>query len=172
MELKGSFRSVGKPTHRLVELYESDHQSEVAGAKVFPRGTSYDSYKEISRILRSATRTVTIADNYVNESLLDLIAALPSALRVRILTWKVPTDFPVALRAFRAQYGHNLEVRRHGGDLHDRAVVIDGRDWYLLGASIKDAGNKLWVIQKLDDEDVTKKLDKEIERIWTAASTL
>jgi hypothetical protein len=49
-------------------------------------------------------------------------------------------DFLVELAAFHTQVGHiKLEVRTKAG-FHDRFIVIDGKEFYHVGASIKDAG--------------------------------
>ncbi len=172
LEVKAGSRAVGKPTHQLIAIYESNQGTEVPGAKVFPKGTQYDSFKEIARIFKSAKAQLTVVDNYINGSLLDMLGALPPDVGIRVLIRKVPADFRVALRAFRAQYAHSLEVRQHSGQVHDRVVIVDERTYYSLGSSIKDAGNKLWIIQKLDDQDAIRVLRENVEQTWNSAGAL
>ena len=43
-------------------------------------------------------------------------------------------------------------------DFHDRFLIIDRRDVYHIGASIKDAGKKSFGITKLEVEELTKSL--------------
>ena len=43
-------------------------------------------------------------------------------------------------------------------DFHDRFLIIDRKEVYHIGASIKDAGKKSFGITKLEDEDLTKSL--------------
>ena len=45
---------------------------------------------------------------------------------------------------------------------HDRFIIIDRKHLYHIGASLKDLGNKTFVISKIDDEDYIHQI---IERL-------
>ena len=57
---------------------------------------------------------------------------------------------------FNAQYP-KLIVKINK-DFHDRFLIIDRKEVYHIGASIKDAGKKSFGITKLEDEDLIKNL--------------
>ena len=78
----------------------------------------------------------------------------------------------LALKSFRAQYPRVIEVREHRGEIHDRALLVDDRDFYSLGASIKHAGNKLWILNKLEDAGEISALRTKITEYWNSATPL
>jgi hypothetical protein len=49
--LDGINRAFGHPTAKLIELYESSQSVSLPNERVFPKGTQYEAFKEISRIL-------------------------------------------------------------------------------------------------------------------------
>lgn len=83
-------------------------------------------------------------DGYVGSSLLLTLRALSSqSLDVLVLTAEqnLKPDFLIEVSNFHSQVAHvKIEVRTMAG-FHDRFIVIDGDEFYHVGASIKDAGN-------------------------------
>ena len=59
---------------------------------------------------------------------------------------------------------HNLVVYRNNS-FHDRFIIIDKKDIYLLGTSINNAGDKTFMIIKLEKESVKKTLINDINEI-------
>jgi hypothetical protein len=162
----------GRASIRLVKAYEATQSTNLPGESVFPRGTSYDAFRKITEILRSANSNIFIADNYLDETILDMLATLPSKPSIKLLTTKTSIDFKTALKQWRLQFGHHIEVRTQNGQVHDRAIVVDDKDFYALGASIKDAGLKLSLLSKLEDQSSINKLQSELWRIWTSATVV
>jgi len=64
---------------------------------------------------------------------------------------KASADFKAAVTAFKKQYGQSVEVRVHQREVHDRAIVVDDKDFFAFGASIKDLGDKLSLLNKVED---------------------
>jgi hypothetical protein len=139
---------------------------------VFPKGTQYEAYKEIKNILRSATKEILIVDNYLDDSVLDMLEALPAQPSLRLLTSRAPKDFQVSVKKFSSQYQQAIEVKVHHKEIHDRAVVIDDADFYALGASIKDAGAQLFFINRVEDPGNIARLRTELQTIWASAKPL
>lgn len=161
--------TVARPTGKLVVEYEGASTDAIGQAKVFGKGTEYDSYKAIAQVLRSGSLKLFVADNYVDESLLELLSGVARGVSIRILTWRTRSDFNLALQKFRKQYNLTVEVRKHSGDIHDRAVIVDGTRCFLLGASIKDAGTRLWSLQELKEQRAISDLLENLEKSWSAA---
>ena len=111
-------------------------------------------------------------DNYLGSSLLEMIEAIPSKPAARLLTFRPSADFKAAVTAFKKQYGQSVEVRLHRREVHDRAIVVDDRDFFALGASIKDLGNQLSLLNKVEDPANVARLRAEFQTIWTAANPL
>jgi hypothetical protein len=166
------FPGVSLPTAKLVEIYEAKQSTTLPSETVFPKGTQYEAFKKVSAILRSATREIVIADNYMNDEVLDMLLAIPSQPNIRLLTFKPAPDFKVAVKRFQAQYQRVVEARTHSAEIHDRAIVVDDTQFYALGGSIKDMGTKLTFLNKVEDATNISKLRAELDRIWAAGVPL
>jgi hypothetical protein len=157
---------VGNPTMKLIELFEAPKREVV-----FPRGSQYDAYKQLSQILESANSSITIVDNYVDRTLLDMLQPCKENVAVRVLTKPVKPDFELALKKFKAQFKRTIEVRVNR-EVHDRYVVVDNKDFYSVGASLKNAGDKLSLLVNLEEPSAIAALRNKIEEIWNRASPL
>ena len=73
---------------------------------------------------------------------------------VSVTVWTHPRTSLTArdVTTFNAQYP-TLKVRRTTS-FHDRFLILDGTEGYLIGASLKDAGKKSFAIAKLEDSSV------------------
>ena len=162
----------GRPTIQLVKMYESPESTVIRNEQVFPKGTQYEAFKAVSSILRTAKREILVADNYLGSSLLEMIEAIPSKPTIRLLTFKPSADFKAAVTAFKKQYGPSVEVRLHHKEVHDRAMIVDDRDFYTLGASIKDLGNNLSLLHKVEDLANISRVRVEFQTIWGSANPL
>jgi hypothetical protein len=90
---------------------------------------------------------------------------------MRVITsTRVTPDFYHEANLFRTQYSTvNLEIRT-ANDFHDRFVVVDQRECYHIGASIKDAGKKAFLISRLEDPPVIALVHKHIDETWNRAT--
>lgn len=163
---------LGRPTVSLVKMYESRQSTLLRNEQIFPKGTQYEAFKAVTDILRTATKEILVVDNYLGSSLLDMIEAIPLNPSVRLLTFKPSADFKIAVAAFKKQYGQSVEVKLHQKEVHDRAIVVDDRDFFTLGASIKDLGDKLSLLNKVEDYANVVRLRNEFRTIWAAATPL
>lgn len=137
----------------------------------FPTRTQYDAYLEIKKIFQKATRSATIIDPYIDETIFQLVSVIciPN-FALKILSSKLPTDFALAARKFRTQYSSfTLEVRRTR-EFHDRFVILDDNQCFHLGASIKDAGNKVFMISQLEDQSNIDSLNKQFLQSWNSSA--
>lgn len=162
----------GRPRIDLVKMYESPQSTVIHHEQVFPKGTQFEAFKSVTNILRTAKKEVLVVDNYLGISLLEMIEATPSKPAVRLLTFKPSPDFKAAVTAFKKQYSQSVEVRLHQKEVHDRAIVVDDRDFFALGASIKDLGDKLSLVNKVEDPVNITRLRSEFQAIWSSANPL
>jgi hypothetical protein len=166
---QSQFPGVSRASMELIEAYEAKQAKTLPREIVFGAGTPFDAFKKLSEIFRSATKDILIVDNYLSHSIFDMLLAVSSQPRVKLLTFKPSPDFKIAASAFQKQYQRPIEVRRHNAEIHDRAIVIDDLQFYALGASIKDVGVKLSVANRLEDAESTTRLRAELNRIWASA---
>jgi len=163
---------MGRPRVELVKIYESRQSTVIRNEQVFPKGTQYEAFKAVTNILRTATREILVVIITLASSLLEMIEAIPSKPAARLLTFKPSADFKAAVIAFKKQYGQSIEVRLHQREVHDRAIVVDDTDFFALGASIKDLGDKLSLLNKVEDPANVARLRAEFRSIWASANPL
>lgn len=134
----------------------------------FPKGTQHDAYVEIRRIFQEASKSIYVIDPYIDSSIftvLKTISHLP--INVRLLTFKYPSDFILETRKFLSQHTNYSVKLRKTREFHDRFVVIDDTKCWHFGCSIKDAGNKVFMISLIEDHGNRDTLISQIENSWT-----
>jgi hypothetical protein len=123
---------------------------------VFYDGQLWDARALVLKLIQSAKRSLILIDNWATAETLDLFAKKRKGVKVTIITSEhydkkhVPhrklSDSDIA--TFNAQYPH-LAVR-YNETFHDRFLIIDDKELYLIGASLKDLGRKCFGFTKMD----------------------
>jgi hypothetical protein len=126
-------------------------------------GQPFDAWKLLRTTISQATSEVLIQDPYVDSYVLLMLESLAGKIPIRILTRKMLGDFEAVARKFAQQHGQ-LEVRLTN-EFHDRFLVIDG-EYYLLGASIKDAGTKACMFVKVGEPTIVTRLEEALTEAW------
>jgi hypothetical protein len=139
----------------------------------FPDGSHHDAYIHIREILQNATTSVDIIDPYVDGSMLSLLAACAKPkMRFRLLTSKHPQDLALEAQKWWRQNNDNTLEIRTTKEFHDRFIVLDQTKCWHIGASIKDAGNKVFMISQIEDEDNRVALLQQIQKSWDIGTIL
>ncbi len=122
---------------------------------VFYNGQLWDARSLVLSLVSRAKRSLVLIDNWANTEVLDLFAKKRKGVRLTIFTsghFKkgVPKHLisPADVATFNAQYP-KLAVR-YNETFHDRFLIIDDKELYLIGASLKDLGSKCFAFTKLD----------------------
>ncbi len=125
---------------------------------IFYDGQVFDAHAFVSGIMKSAKETITLFDNYVDETVLVQLAKKEKAVKVFIYTKNKTKQLELDIKRFNEQYG-NLELISFDKS-HDRFLIIDKTEMYHLGASLKDLGKKWFAFSKLniDPEELLGKL--------------
>jgi len=139
---------------------------------IYPSGTPYNAYKDIKDIIILAANKLIIVDPYVDGSVVTLFENAKPSVAIQVLTRNMQGDFQLAAQKFKQQRekaGHgSLEVRKDKGDFHDRFIVADEK-FFHVGASIKDAGTKVFAINEIEDSLNKSVLGENISKAWDAA---
>ena len=114
---------------------------------IFADGQIYDAYEFIERLIKSAKKTIVLIDNYVDESVLTMLSGKNKGVQVDIYTKELSNALLLAQDKFNSQYG-NLSLHQTNR-VHDRFMIIDNQTIYLIGASLKDAGKRLFAFTKM-----------------------
>lgn len=141
--------------------YISDHaESE---QKIFYDGQIYDAFSLIASLIQKATSKLSLVDGYVDVVTLNLLAKKQPGVDVTIYTFAKTKLSQTDIGNFNSQYPA-LTVKTTNA-FHDRFLVIDDRDVYHIGASIKDAGKKCFGITLIQDQKMASDLIKRLSTI-------
>lgn len=114
---------------------------------VFFDGQIFDSYVFATNLVKSAKKSLILIDNYVDESVLLMLAKRSSGVTASIYTAKVTSQLQLDLRRHNSQYPIiEIHAYKHA---HDRFIIIDDQVYH-IGASLKDLGKKLFAFSKLN----------------------
>lgn len=114
---------------------------------IFADGQIYDAYEFIERLIKSAKESILLIDNYVDESVLTMLSGKNKGVQVDIYTKELSNALLLAQDKYNSQYG-NLSLHQTNR-VHDRFMIIDNQTIYLIGASLKDAGKRLFAFTKM-----------------------
>ena len=114
---------------------------------IFFDGQIFDAYKFVSDIIRTAEKSIILIDNYIDDSVLTLLTKRRKCASVLIYTKKISKQLMLDLEKHNSQYPA-LEIREFKQS-HDRFLIIDKKDVYHIGASLKDLGKKWFSFSRL-----------------------
>lgn len=120
---------------------------------IFFDGQIFDAYKFIAGIIRKADNSIFLIDNYIDETILDLFSKKKRNVDVTIFTKKITKSISLDIEKFNSQYPS--VVIKEFTNSHDRFLIIDDKDVYHFGASLKDLGKKWFAFSKFDKVSFT-----------------
>ena len=128
--------------------------------RIFFNGQIYDAYSIIVDIIKRANNKILIIDNYIDDSVLKMLAKKKNNVEVVILTSDKSNIETLDIKKFNKEYPI-LKVAKTN-KFHDRFIIIDSKEMYHLGASIKDLGKKCFGINKIEDIEIINRIVNSI----------
>lgn len=116
---------------------------------VFYNGQIFDAYKFATDLIKSAKQSLVLIDNYVDETTLLMLSKREAGVSATIYTSKISRQFQLDMERHNAQYPP-VQVHTYK-DSHDRFLLIDDKDVYHIGASLKDLGKKMFAFSKMNE---------------------
>ena len=119
--------------------------------KVFFEGKHYDAYSFAKKLVRKAAKSIVLVDGYSDEVALDILSQKKGGVAVLVATSQKMIDrhlTPVAVEKFNKQ-NPTLKVKAVG-TFHDRFLILDDKELYHFGASLKDLGRQYCAVSKMD----------------------
>ena len=124
---------------------------------IFYDGQVFDAYIFVSNLIKSASESIVLIDNYVDQTVLSLLSKRNANVDATIYSASFSKQFNLDLKQFNAQYPA-IGVKTFTKS-HDRFLIIDNAAIYHIGASLKDLGKKWFAFAKLEldpKEHITK----------------
>jgi len=101
---------------------------------IFYDGQIFDAYMFVADIIKSASKSIVLIDNYIDESVLALLSKRNSAVEATIYTATISAQLKLDIKRFNAQYPP-IKVKSFMKS-HDRFLIIDNTTVYHIGASL------------------------------------
>ena len=130
---------------QLFNALEKDSLKQLQG--IFYDGQIHDAYHFVNELIRSAKSSITIIDNYIDDSVLTMLSKRGDDVQATIYTSKISKQLQLDLDKYHQQYA-TITVNTFK-QAHDRFVILDNQDVYHLGASLKDLGKKWFAFSKM-----------------------
>lgn len=114
---------------------------------IFYDGQIFEAYAFVSDLVRQAKKDIVLIDNYIDDTTLTLLSKNQDA-QITLYTQKIDKQLALDIEKYNSQY-QPLKVNtvKH---VHDRFLIIDNQACYLIGASLKDLGKKVFGFSKLN----------------------
>ena len=134
--------------HKLEEVFRRLDSGNVQPHQgIFYDGQIFDAYTFINDRIREATTRIILIDNYIDDSVLTMLAKRADKVAATIYTKKPSAQLQLDIQKHNAQYP-SISVIEFDRS-HDRFLCID-ETVYHLGASIKDLGKKWFAFNRME----------------------
>ena len=114
---------------------------------IFCDGQIFDAYAFASELIRSAKRRIVLIDNYIDESVLLMLAKRNEHVTAEIVTRHINETLALDIERHNRQYAP-ITIRE-SARYHDRFLIIDD-SVYHIGASLKDLGKKFFAFSRME----------------------
>ncbi len=127
---------------------------------VFYDGQLWDAHVLVEKLIETAKYSILLIDNWATVETLDMLSKKRNGVAVTVVTSSHPDKCgnprpkisTVDVTNFNAQYP-TLTIRLNE-KFHDRFLIIDNKELYLIGASLKDLGKKCFGFTKMDAGEI------------------
>ncbi len=114
---------------------------------IFFDGQVYDAYSFVSDLIKTAKDEIILIDNYIDDSILTMFSKIPN-IKVSIFTNSISKQLKLDFEKYSKQYD-NISLNTFK-DSHDRFLILDKKEVYHIGASLKDLSKKWFAFSKID----------------------
>ena len=115
---------------------------------IFFNGQIFDAYKFATDLIKTARKSLLLIDNYVDESVLLMLSKRNPGVSATVYTQKITAQLQLDLDKHNDQYPP-INIRTYKNS-HDRFLIVDDKEVYHIGASLKDLGKKMFAFSKLE----------------------
>ena len=154
-DIKGQLLEHDRKFDEVFDELQRKQESEFKQS-IFFDGQIFDAYNLIINIIKRAKQKILIIDNYIDDNILKMLSKKNKDVEVVILTTQNSNIRKLDIQKFNKQYP--VLKLAYTNKFHDRFIIIDNKELYHVGASLKDLGKKCFAISRIDDEKYIKKI--------------
>ena len=138
-----------------------EDKNNIPVQNIFFDGQIYDAYSFVNDLIKLAKSEIILIDNYIDDTVFTLFSKYPN-INFTIYTSTISKQLKLDFEKYSKQY-KNISLKTFKSS-HDRFLIIDKKEIYHLGASLKDLGKKWFAFSKmslnsLNLDDILHKLE-------------
>ena len=134
------------------EIFNEFQHEENVRQRIFFGGQIYDAYSLIIDLIKRAKEKITIVDNYIDDTILKMLTKKNKNVEAIILTSSKTNIQSLDIQKFNKEYPILKLIKTER--FHDRFIIIDNKELYHCGASLKDLGKKCFAINKIEGNEI------------------
>jgi hypothetical protein len=115
---------------------------------IYFNGQVFDAYTFVSGLIRKAKKSIILIDNYIDDTVLTLFSKRKKGVRATIFTNRISKQLSLDIEKFNSQY--EPVTAKIFKEAHDRFLILDEKEVYHFGASLKDLGKKWFAFSKMN----------------------
>ena len=146
-KVDSKFKTIDENFSKIFTALDSSPKKAKEG--VFFKGQIFDAYAFFQDLIKTAKKEIVLIDGYVDLSVLERFKAKQKNVLVKIYTDPRAELRQIDIDKFNEQYP-TLDVARTK-KMHDRFMIIDNKELYHIGASLKDLGKACFAFEKMDE---------------------
>lgn len=128
------------------------NHKELPKQGIFFNGQTYDAYSFINQLIKKAEKNITLIDNYIDDTVITLLTAKKTNVQVTLLMQQPTKKLELDVQKANTQYP-TFVIKKFNLS-HDRFLIIDNKEVYHIGASLKDLGKKWFAFTILENDTV------------------
>lgn len=144
LETDSKFEQVFKA----LEAPEIEHKQGI-----FFNGQTYDAYDFINTLIKIAKQQIILIDNYIDDTVITQLTKKKKNVEVLLLSKTLSKKLQLDIEKANTQYPTFTAIPF--AESHDRFLILDQKEVYHIGASLKDLGKKWFAFSKLETRSVT-----------------
>ena len=137
-----------------------EDKNNIPVQNIFFDGQIYDAYSFVNDLIKLANSEIVLIDNYIDDTVFTLFSKYPN-INFIIYTNNISKQLKLDFEKYSKQY-KNIALKTFKSS-HDRFLIIDKKDIYHLGTSLKDLGKKWFAFSKMSLDSLN--LDEIFNRL-------
>ena len=135
---------------RFDEIFAKMSEGELPEHQIFHQGKFWDAKSLLIKFIRRAKKELIVIDAYPGVATLDMLAKRGRGVKIELVTHSSGELEESDFEAFGAQCGKFTKTVC--GICHDRFIIVDQKEIFWTGASLKDAGRLTFAAAKMGAE--------------------
>jgi hypothetical protein len=158
--IENNFENLSKEVKQIALQLQTQ---ELPNQGIFFDGQIFDAYTFFSHVIKKAKKEIILIDNYVDDTTITHLSKKSINVKVTIYTKSISKQLALDIKKANEQFSNTFAIEELQSS-HDRFLIIDGKELYHIGASLKDLGRKWFAFSKMDilTQIILNELNSEI----------